>query len=31
MSVNSILNLMRELDLRGASAAFGRLVSSIWN
>ena len=28
MSVNSILNLMRELDLRGALAAFGRLVSS---
>ena len=28
MSVNSILSLMRELDLRGASAAFERLVSS---
>ena len=28
MSVNSILNLMRELDLRGALAAFERMVSS---
>ena len=28
MSVNSILNLMRELDLRGALAAFERFVSS---